>query len=501
MKRLLLATLIILLLIPALAVNADGSPRTIRLYLYQDYDSCVFSISWENQDQEASVQIQGPDGTIIEAGRQNAVFSRGRVTVDVGSARSGTWIIYVDGVDLGMINVSGGSKHSPYAAASPIRSFTADAADGVINFTWDAATEYDTVNIVIYAQQGSNYSRTIWSDSRAARSGQVSISADNLQTGLYTFMILFHDGRNQYTLATDKPVYVRRLNVSDKLENVRTGSVDGEMFVSWDGGTYGTYLVTLYDYETLSVIRSEQVNDTYYPITLPGDADKVKVSVAAVGDRGFGEFDVYEIIRTVPAGVVSFPEYDTTRSSVYRISISCPDGETAGVYIDGKLMIEDAATGDYDLNLAEGSHEIVAYVRDNYGNTRSFHKSVTVDRTPPVLNLNTGDQIETVTDSFVISGSTEPNAVVAVNGVEQELGDGSFMVKLALKDGINPITVSAYDAVGNKTVRTITVERKQPPGSGRMAYILPTAVFVLLAAWYIYLNVKARRAVPDEKAV
>ena len=122
---------------------------------------------------------------------------------------------------------------------------------------------------------------------------------------------------------------------------------------------------------------------------------------------------------------------------------------------------------DYDPNLAEGSHEIVAYVRDNYGNTRSFHKSVTVDRTPPVLNLNTGDQIETVTDSFVISGSTEPNAVVAVNGVEQELGDGSFMVKLALKDGINPITVSAYDAVGTRqSARSRWKESSRPAAAG-----------------------------------
>jgi hypothetical protein len=318
-----------------------------------------------------------------------------------------------------------------------------------------------------------------------------------LQTGLYTFSIQVHDGNAQYTLVSDEPLYVKQTNAPAKSESVRVGSIDGEMFATWQTRMNAGYMVTLYDYETLAVIKTEYANGNFYSITLSDELDKVKISIAAMESNAYGEFDVFEIVRSTPSGTVAFPDYAATREGSIPIHIDCSADVTAGVYLDGALLLENASAGDYDLNLAEGVHEIVAYVKDAHGNMRTFAKSITVDRTPPVVNLNSADEVKTAFDSFVIEGSTEPNATVAINGVEQELGAGSFMAKLALANGVNPVSVSAYDLAGNKSVKTITVERSGSTGNGWTVYILPGIVFILLAVWYVYLNKKSKGVQPE----
>jgi hypothetical protein len=278
------------------------------------------------------------------------------------------------------------------------------------------------------------------------------------------------------------------------LENIRAGSIDGDMFAAWDTGLNGSYFVTLYDYKTLDVIKTEQIGDNYYSIALADGVDKVKFSVAATDRNTYGEFDIYEIVRSTPVGTITFPDYSATRESSVRIAVDCPSDVTAGVYLDGTLLIGDAAAGDYDLTLSEGLHEVVAYIKDIHGSMKTFSKSIAVDKTPPLVTLNNADNIKTASPSIVIEGNTEPNAVVAVNGVEQALGAGGFMAKLALSNGVNPVTVAAYDTAGNKSVKTITAERTVSLSGGWTIFIIPGGVFALLAVWYVYLNKKAKGA-------
>ena len=127
----------------------------------------------------------------------------------------------------------------------------------------------------------------------------------------------------------------------------------------------------------------------------------------------------------------------------------------------------------------------------------TFSKSITVDRTPPAVKLNSEDVLKTASDSIVIEGSTEPNATVMINGVEQEMGSGSFMVKLALEKGVNPVTVSAYDVAGNKSVKTITVERMGSIAGNWTNFILPGVLFLVLAGWYGRLNKKPKEGLSE----
>ncbi len=494
MKRVVIAIIIAFMLLPVINANAENT-REIRVYLYREYPECVFYISWENAEQTAAIQIKKPDGTIIDADDQNTEFGKGRAIVSVGASQSGYWMVYVTGEGLGTIGVTGGNKYSAAAQYNAIQGFEAEAKDGLLYFKWDAIAERDTINVTITATQGEYGDRvTLWYDYSAQKSGTVSISPDQVQTGLYRFTLQVYDGKAHYTLSTDEALYIKNPSAPAKLEGLKAGSIDGEMFVTWDPMANGSYIVKLYDYETLSVIKTERVSGNYYAINLPDHVDKVKLSVAAFYDRYYGEFDVYEIIRVVPSGNIIFPDYASTRERSVLVTVDCPSDVTAGFYLDETLLLEDAASGDYAFNLSEGTHEIVAYLKDQNGSMKTFAKTITVDNTPPAINLNNADNIKTSTDSIVIDGFTEPNAVVAINGVEQKLESGSFMAKIALKKGVNPITITAYDLAGNKSVRTITVNRIDAFGESPLVYVVPVLLFLALTAWYIYLNRKPKEA-------
>ena len=506
MRRIIIAMLLILAFTPAITVHAESTTREVKVYLYHDYTDCVFLVSWADAEQTAAIQIKDPDGVVIDANTANTDFGNGQASISVGTAKSGYWYVLVTGENLGTINISGGSKNAMSSQYNAIQSFDAEVSGGYINFKWNVTAEQDTINITINASQGSSYSgsygsRTIWNDYSAASNGTTSVSSDELQTGLYSFTIQVFDGEGQYTLSIDEPLYVKQSNAPARLEGVRAGSIDGEMYATWNASSNNPYFVTLYEYDTLAVIKTEWSDANFYSIILTEGLDKVKFSVQSTDGETYSEFDIFEIISSTPAGTITFPDYTTTRESIISVKVDCPPDVTAGVYLDGTLLLDQAGAGDYDLNLSEGIHDVVAFVKDSYGNITTFSKSIIVDKTPPVVNLNNADSVKTAADYIVVDGSTEPSAIVAINGVEQELGTGSFMAKLALSEGINPISVTAYDLAGNKSIKTITAERADTFSDGWAVYIIPGIIFIFLTAWYILLNKKQKEAKPDEKAI
>lgn len=497
-KNILILILFSVLFLPSIA-QAEGQSREISIYLYRDYRDCVFLIGWDNSGQTADIQITGPDGVVIDADGRNAVFEKGRVSVSVGDAQSGYWTVTVKGEDLGVISVSGGSGR--YAGReNAIRSFNAAVEDGYLTFSWDVAAEQDTVTVSIRSDQGNSGSRIIWDSYSAEKIGSARVPADQFQTGLYRFTLQVYDGSAWHSLSTEEPVYMIQPKAPEKVTNIRIGSIDGERYAVWDAVMNSSYYVTLYDYETLQVIKSERIDSNFYPIKIDEETDKFKLSVQVTDGVLFGEFDIFEHICSLPYGTVMFPEFAATRSNSVSVTIVCTPGESAGLYLDGTLLLEDVGSGDYVLDLAEGIHEITGFIRDENGNSKTFQKSINVDKTPPQITLYHDDSMKTAEADIVITGRTEPDAVVSVNGAEQELGSGGFAVKIALEKGVNPITIAAYDAVGNKSVATIVVERTGSFRNGFGRYLISGAVFLMLTVWYACLNKKAKEAKPDEKA-
>jgi hypothetical protein len=85
----------------------------------------------------------------------------------------------------------------------------------------------------------------------------------------------------------------------------------------------------------------------------------------------------------------------------------------------------------------------------------TFRFSVAPDNTPPYLKIETPAGGTILREASVeVTGESEADAVVTVDGVETKVGeDGRFVTTIVLADGANTIVVAATDPAGNETRR------------------------------------------------
>jgi hypothetical protein len=101
--------------------------------------------------------------------------------------------------------------------------------------------------------------------------------------------------------------------------------------------------------------------------------------------------------------------------------------------------------------------------RDNIWANRFFVEGAP-DTTPPIITVTQPQEgTSTNRSSIWVSGTTEPDASVSVNGVVASVAvNGSFGLRLALAPGSNTITVRAWDASGNTATATVNVTYVDP---------------------------------------
>ncbi len=488
----LIAALLTSVIISAVAFAEDAD---IRVYLGRDAKNGVFIISWTNTEESALVELSGPNGETVSANESNSVFEPGRITMKVSDAKRGYWNVLVSGNNLGSISVTGGSLDGVSSGSEEgiVKDFKADYKDGKINFSWNTESSEESISLTVYLN-GPNGQDRIYSDNDAPRSGSGSVDVSSYNTGIYKVSAEVYSGGETKTVTEKNPFYIEQKNAGQKISGIRAGSVDGQFFIIWDNyGKNNNYIVTMYDYDTMDVISSDRVYENRYTVPLDNVPSGFKYSVSSQDGRVTGGFDVFEYEKHTPAGAVLFPDISITKDESITVNIASEDGCTAAVYLDEKCVNDNLTNGDYNFVLSEGEHKIVVLICDTYGNIITFEKNLTVDRTPPVISLNNNDNETVNSDSVIISGSTEPNAVVTVNGVEQKSTSGRFSAKVNVEHGTTAVTITVYDAAGNKSVRSITVERNDSVFPIILKSAAVAIVCIALLAWYIILNNRGKR--------
>lgn len=90
------------------------------------------------------------------------------------------------------------------------------------------------------------------------------------------------------------------------------------------------------------------------------------------------------------------------------------------------------------------------------------HFRVVLDRTPPQVTLRSPTPGAVVQGAAIVSGRTEPGAVLTINGVRAQVrADGSFRSSTPVRRGLTNIVVVARDAVGNVRTATRSVLRQR----------------------------------------
>jgi hypothetical protein len=112
----------------------------------------------------------------------------------------------------------------------------------------------------------------------------------------------------------------------------------------------------------------------------------------------------------------------------------------------------------------EGSSRLVLTAIDRAGNMNSVDLLVELDTTPPWLEV-----LEPLDGSLVaapftnLEGRTEAFAEVSVNGDPVPVADGRFTEVVPLTEGVNAVTVTARDDLGNERTLSIVVVRDTIP--------------------------------------
>lgn len=159
-----------------------------------------------------------------------------------------------------------------------------------------------------------------------------------------------------------------------------------------------------------------------------------------------------------------------TNSAAVIITGSSDKNRTIVLYINREekdnVETNDGGAFEFDENLSKGDNliQVKAKNKDKVSDFSNFY-TVTFINTPPKLNVsspNDGDSFHREDKSVNVTGQTDPNVIVTVNGFTAVIDENNnFSYNLPIHDGDNQIQVVAIDQAGNKSEKDLKVNYSQ----------------------------------------
>ena len=222
-------------------------------------------------------------------------------------------------------------------------------------------------------------------------------------------------------------------------------------------------------------VYSEQMErdrkNTALNIDLDGEDLKVEVS-AMSGGKIVAKYE--RTIALDPGVTVTINTPEQTGSTTAEVSYDVGDKTVQAEIAVGeksqKVQWKKSGTAAFEIADMETQEIRVVYGWEA-GSFYRVSKRISTDVVPPMLELyGVGESIRVKEKVLPLSGKTDPDAVLKVDGKEQKIGkDGTFQISLKLKKGENQITLTASDPLGNQTSRTILVQSEKDGAKGEKA--------------------------------
>lgn len=155
---------------------------------------------------------------------------------------------------------------------------------------------------------------------------------------------------------------------------------------------------------------------------------------------------------------------DATSSAQLAIHGTATDGSELSILVNGenqKELTVDGDTFDTNITLQKGSNEL--YVEMRLKKQNIFKKSDTYtilyQSEKPKLQIDgPANGSRTGQSEITVSGSTDPNVTVRVNGSPAIVNaDGKFSSTVRIHDGENKITITATNRAGTVETQELTV--------------------------------------------
>lgn len=254
--------------------------------------------------------------------------------------------------------------------------------------------------------------------------------------------------------------------VSDSVSPVASVTVNGTA-VPVNNGTFTAAVSLSEGANTITVIAQNQVGLSTTK-TVSGTKDSIAPSIA--------------LTAPTAGQIVSNASFTVTGT------VSDDRSGISGVTVNGAAASVSGSMFSRTLTLAEGTNAITAIASDNAGNTATASGTVILDTIPPVLTVTypAGD-IYTNQPQITVTGTAKDVNLdyVTVNGMMADRSGESYSRTLNLTEGVNTITVSAYDKAGHVTTvtRRVHLDTAPPvltlvsPSEGWLTVNRPTVVF------------------------
>lgn len=376
-------------------------------------------------------------------------FDSGSVTVlmDTAALPSGSYTLRAVAVDSDSTMFSTVEANWTYTnsnqPAKPTVSGVQSAGDYKVSFTATSAGDIDGYRVNFY-------------------------EGKNLVSGVSGLMLEKSSTGNTYTAGGQATVPEYQTDEDGQLV------LDSEGNLISTGNTVTVGLEAGKTY-TMGVSAYRTVNG----VTLYSEEATASVQVSAPNPPAFSwNADVEGTTVSTKAGEETFSTL-TYRTNALTVTLTETKRQAvSGVWsLDGgaERKVESQSTIQMELTeLTEGSHTIRFQGTNSQGDAFLYTKSFSVDTTPPALLVSSpiSGSFFGSDGSVTLTGWTDGTLSLLVDGKAESItvADGSFSQSLALDDSAasHTLTLTATDAAGNETVRTIQVVN---PALGQMTGI------------------------------
>ena len=308
--------------------------------------------------------------------------------------------------------------------------------------------------------------------------------------------------------STESAVDVSKdITVATDIVGLKMYFKDDDFIAEWTDTTCGNVNVEVTNAKNLQKLDKQTIKENSYSLEIPSNVEEIVVRIVpSVSESVEGAASSYTFkVNNNPDATVTYEELSITNKD--SIKATCDLKESLGVKIlvNGKQILEqgplEKGNYEFDVPIDTGTNDILVYIVDKDGNMRSTATKVEKDVIAPSLELvTTYDGIVTEDEYLTIEGKVDDFDKLMINNAQVEVeGDNTFKFDYKLKEGVNEISVIAYDLAGNETIYEISCERVIPTEEPiPWLKIIICASLVGLLVLYI-LEVLRKRKNPKEE--
>jgi hypothetical protein len=201
---------------------------------------------------------------------------------------------------------------------------------------------------------------------------------------------------------------------------------------------------------------------------IPDDCDESCLALGMTADDDDNGNGIPDVEENQLAVVITTPESLLTVGTSPITVVGTIFPQEAQIIVNGVEVTNNAGNFSVDVALKEGSNTIEARaILNDLIQTDSI--TVSLDKTPPYLTIESHQDQQTVyTDKITVTGLVndivrgtveDSQANVTINGVDAEIQNRSYAAQnISLVEGMNTITVTGSDQVGNTDSINISVK-------------------------------------------